>query len=143
MKNLFKKLVGVAAALAIVATLVGPSVTAQAAIVNGYDWDYTTDGGVTWSEVPADMRPAIFKLDYDGTDFTITSAGRVNIRGVYGQITTIQKMTSTAQVYGDNLLDGNVAIVDNVTVPIYVYFEIALESGSHTTVYSRFSNLTY
>jgi hypothetical protein len=144
MKKLMKRMMGILAALALlVASTAATSTTADAATVTGYTWEYTTNGGTTWSAVPASMRPAIASLDYTSGTFTITSAGPVIIYGVTGEITVVKAMSSSAVVSGDNLLVDGEAVLSGVSEPIYVYFEIELESGFHSTVYTRFINLTY
>lgn len=144
MKKLMKRMMGILAALAILfATTAGTSATAEAATVTGYTWEYTTDGGSTWGTVPAAMEEAIASLDYTGTTFTITSAGSVDIYGSTGEITVIKAMSSSAVPIGSNLLLDGEAVLTNVSAPIYVYFEIVMESGYHSTVYTRFTNLTY
>ncbi len=66
MKNLFKKLVGIAAALGIVLTLAGPGVTALAAPVEipSYTWEYkNTSGG--WTTISDTFKASIASLYYD------------------------------------------------------------------------------
>ncbi len=143
MKNLFKKLVGIVAALAIVATVIGPGVTAEAATVTGYTWEYTTDNGATWSTVPAAMKAAIYRIDYDGTDLTVISKGWVPIYGVQGRISVIRTTTPNSVFTSDNLLFDDEAFIPDVTAPFYLYFEIEQAAGTHSQVYTRISNLTY
>ncbi|GEM_PF-3966842 len=142
MKNLFKKLVGIVAALAIVAAVIGPGVTAEAAVVSDYTWEFRA--GSSWQTVPADMKVAIASIEYDGTNLTITSAGEVEIRGVLGEIVTIRQTDSSGNFIGGNLLQPNgKAVISNVSEPFYVYFDIELETGSHSAIYTRISNLIY
>ncbi len=138
MKKFMKRIMGIVAALAVVATAVaGTGIAAQAATVTVYDWQYIDRNG-NWSEVPVDMRKAIEKLDYTGTTFTITSAGEVDIWGATGEITVIQAMDSSGNLIGNNLLVDGEAVLYNVASPVYVYFEITLDTGTHTEVYTKF-----
>jgi len=147
MKKLFKKLVAVAAALAIVAVSAA-GITAQAAVVTDYTWESTSDGGVTWSTVPASMEAAVGSLDYDDAadTFTITSAGTVFIYGVPGYISEVYATDTTGAIVGDELLaGGSTAVITNVTgEPVYVYYKITLLGGLfHREVSTRYTGLVY
>lgn len=148
MKNLVKRLVGIAAAFAIiVTTAAGAGITAQAATVTGYTWESTSDGGESWGTVPEAMRKAVASLDYDaeaGT-FEITTAGTVFIYGVLGYVSEVYATDASGNKIGNQLLQGNTAVITEVTgEPVYVYYKVALLGGLfHREVSSKYTDLVY
>lgn len=149
MKNIVKRLTGLIAALAIIATTAA-GVTAQAATVTSYKWESTSDGGATWGTIPGDMNAAIANIDYDDAadTFTITTAGTVLIYGVPGEITSVKLADASGSIISSELL-GNVtpneAVLTGITgEPVYVYYKVSLMFGLITKEFAtRYTALVY